>query len=137
AETLGQAYLLRATGSEDRCSLTLQLLGDEQPCAFLDGRRIPLSLRHAELLALLALHPSGLTGEQSSLYIYGDEGNPVPVRPEVHRLRGQLGNIVRAKPYRLDCDVEADFLTVRRLLAAGYVAGAVALYPGARLPRSV
>ncbi|WP_433183315.1 GAF domain-containing protein [Actinoallomurus sp. CA-150999] len=136
AERLGQAYLLRATGSEDRCSLTLRLLGDGQPCAFLDGRRIPLSLRHAELLALLALHPSGLTGEQSSLYIYGDEGNPVTVRAEIHRLRGQLGNIVRAKPYRLDCDVEADFLTVRRLLAAGDVAAAVRLYPGPLLPRS-
>jgi hypothetical protein len=136
AETLGQAYLLRATGSDDRCSLTLRLLGDEQPCAFLDGRRIPLSLRHAELLALLALHPSGLTSEQSSLYLYGDEGNPVTVRAEIHRLRGQFGNIVRAKPYRLDCEVEADFLTVRRLLAAGDVAAAVRLYPGPLLPRS-
>ncbi|MCO5992242.1 GAF domain-containing protein [Actinoallomurus rhizosphaericola] len=136
AETLGQAYLLRAAGSDDRCSLTLRLLGDEQPCAFLDGRRVPLSLRHAELLALLALHPNGLTCEQSSLYLYGDEGNPVTLRAEIHRLRGQLGNIVRAKPYRLDCEVEADFLTVRRLLAAGDVTAAVRLYPGPLLPRS-
>lgn len=136
AETLGQAFLLRAAGTDDRSSLTLRLLGDEQPWALLDGRRIPLSLRHAELLTLLALHPNGLTGEQSSLCLYGDEGNPVTVRAEIHRLRAQLGDVLRAKPYRLDCDVDADFLTVRRLLAAGDVATAVRLYPGPLLPRS-
>ena len=105
----------------------LRLLGDQQPHAFLDGRRIPLSLRHAELLALMALHPSGLTCEQSSFHLYGDEGNPVTVRAEIHRLRAQLGDVVRAKPYRLDCDVDADFLTVRRLLGSGNATAAVRL----------
>jgi hypothetical protein len=137
AETLGQAFLLRTTGiSDDRASLMLRLLGGEQPCAFVDGRRIPLSLRHAELLALLALNPRGLTCEQSSLRLYGDDGNPATVRAEIHRLRAQLGDVVRAKPYRLECDVDADFLTVRRLLASGDVATAVRLYQGPLLPRS-
>jgi hypothetical protein len=137
AETLGQAFLLRTAGTaDDRSALMLRLLGDEQPYAFLDGRRIPLSLRHAELLALLALHPRGLTCEQSSLHLYGDEGNPVTVRAEIHRLRAQLGDVVRAKPYRLDCDVDADFLAVRRLLAAGDVTAAARLHQGPLLPRS-
>lgn len=136
AETLGQAFLLRTAGAGERCSLSLRLLGEEQPYALLDGRRVPLSLRHAELLALLAIHPNGLTCERSSLCLYGDEGNPVTVRAEIHRLRAQLGDIVAAKPYRLDCDIDADFLTVRRLLAAGDVTAAVRLYPGPLLPRS-
>ncbi len=135
AEILGQAFVLRAV-EDERSSLTLRLLGDSQPCAFLDGRRVHLSLRHAELLALLALHPRGLTCEQSSFHLYGDEGNPVTVRAEIHRLRAQLGDVVRAKPYRLDCDVDADFLAVRRLLDTGDVAGAVRLYTGPLLPRS-
>ncbi|GLY90201.1 helix-turn-helix domain-containing protein [Actinoallomurus iriomotensis] len=135
AEDLGSAFLLR-TVEGGRPSLKLRLLGDQQPCAVLDGRRIPLSLRHAELLALMVLHPRGLTCEQSSFHLYGDEGNPVTVRAEIHRLRGQLGDVVRAKPYRLDCDVEADFLNVRRLLGSGNVAGAVRLYAGPLLPRS-
>jgi hypothetical protein len=135
AEMLGQAFVLR-TVEEDRRSLLLRFLGDQQPCAFLDGRRIPLSLRHAELLALLALHPRGLTCEQSSFHLYGDEGNPVSLRAEIHRLRAQLGDVVRAKPYRLDCEVDGDFLAVRRMLGAGNVAGAVRLYPGPLLPRS-
>lgn len=137
AETLGQAFLLRTAGrADDRSSVVLRLLGDEQPCAFVDGRRVPLSLRHAELLALLALNPQGLSCEQYSLHLYGDAGNPATVRAEIHRLRAQLGDVVRAKPYRLDCDVDADFLTVRRLLAAGEVSAAARLYPGPLLPRS-
>lgn len=135
AERLGRLFLMR-TLEDSRPSLTLRLLGDQQPCAFLDGRHVPLSLRHAELLTLMALHPHGLTCEQSSFHLYGDEGNPVTVRAEIHRLRAQLGDVVRAKPYRLDCEVDADFLTVRRLLGAGDVAGAVRRYPGPLLPRS-
>lgn len=136
AETLGRAYLLRTAAAGERRSLSLRLLGDEHPYALLDGRHIPLSLRHAELLALLALHPTGLTGERSSLYLYGDEGNPVTVRAGIHRLRAQLGDVVRAKPYRLDCDIDTDFLTVRRLLSAGDVRAALRMYTGPLLPRS-
>jgi hypothetical protein len=145
AEPLGEAFLLRATGrassppragEADGPPLTLALLGDGPPHALLDGRRHDLTLRHAEILALLALHPRGLSGDRLALYLYGDDGSPATVRPEIHRLRQQFGDIVRARPYRLGCAVEADFLTVRRLLDEGDVAGAVRLYGGELLPRS-
>ncbi|MEU6754070.1 helix-turn-helix domain-containing protein, partial [Spirillospora sp. NPDC046719] len=116
--------------------LTLALLGTDQPSARLDGVQLPLTLRHAEILALLALHPEGLSGDRLSWHLYGDDGSPVTVRAEIHRLRAQLGGIVRAKPYRLDCAIDADFLTVRRLLDEGDVAAAVRLYDGELLPRS-
>ncbi len=149
AEPLGEAFLLRATGraappragEADGPLLTLSLLGDGPPHALLDGRRSDLTLRHAEILALLALHPRGLSGDRLALYLYGDDGSPATVRPEIHRLRQQLGDIVRARPYRLGRAVEADFLTVRRLLDEGDVAGAVRLYgasccPARTRPRS-
>ncbi|TDD75036.1 helix-turn-helix domain-containing protein [Actinomadura rubrisoli] len=122
--------------TEKQPLLTLSLLGTDQPSARLDGVRIPLTLRHAEILALLALHPEGLNGERLSWHLYGDEGSPVTVRAEIHRLRAQLGDVVRAKPYRLGCVLDADFLTVRRLLDEGDLAGAVRLYGGELLPRS-
>ncbi|WP_433152022.1 GAF domain-containing protein [Actinomadura nitritigenes] len=152
AEPLGEVYLLRpATGAgtggapgpaadrpvpDRRPLLTLALLGTDQPSARLDGVHLPLTLRHAEILALLALHPEGLSGDRLSWHLYGDDGSPVTVRAEIHRLRAQLGGIVRAKPYRLDCAIDADFLTVRRLLDEGDVAAAVRLYDGELLPRS-
>nr|BFE84896.1 hypothetical protein GCM10020093_074970 [Planobispora longispora] len=98
--------------------------------------RIPLSLRHAEILALLALHPRGLTADQLSFHLYGDEGNPVTARAEIHRLRSQLGPAVAAKPYRLTCAVEADFLALKRLLAGGDAARVAEVYRGPLLPRS-
>ncbi|CNF97253.1 transcriptional activator of acetoin/glycerol metabolism [Mycobacterium tuberculosis] len=156
AEPLGEAFLLRLAGRVGARVLpvprageaavrpaagagpllALSLLGGEQPHALLDGRRFDLTLRHAEILALLALHPRGLSGDRLSLYLYGDDGSSATVRPEIHRLRQQFGDIVRARPYRLGCAVEADFLTVRRLLEEGDVAGAVRLYGGELLPRS-
>ncbi|MFC6882070.1 helix-turn-helix domain-containing protein [Actinomadura yumaensis] len=123
-------------GAGARPLLTLTLLGTEQPYALLDGRRIPLTLRHAEILALFALNPRGLNGDRLSRHLYGDEGSPVTVRAEIHRLRGQLGDLVRAKPYRLSCAVDADFLTVRRLLDEGDAVSAARLYGGELLPRS-
>lgn len=142
AESLGEVFLLRVPDPSepigDRPSLTLSLLGDP-PHALLDGVPLPLSLRHAEILALLALHPRGLSAERLSAQMYGDEGNPTTVRAEIHRLRGQLGGLLAAKPYRLECEVEADFLIVRRLLEGGGrgdLAEAARLYRGELLPRS-
>ncbi|TDC45323.1 GAF domain-containing protein [Actinomadura sp. KC345] len=116
--------------------LMLTLLGDDPPTARLRGRRITLSLRHAEILALLALHPRGLNGDRLSLHLYGEEGKPVTVRAEIHRLRAQLGEVVHAKPYRLACAVDADFLAVRRLLERGEVTAAARLARGELLPPS-
>ncbi|GGO62164.1 helix-turn-helix domain-containing protein [Nonomuraea cavernae] len=117
-------------------TLTLSFLGDGQPTAAIGERRLPLSLRHAEILALLALHPCGLTAEQLSFHLYGDEGNPVTIRAEIHRLRGQLGGRVTAKPYQLTSPVEADFLQVRQLLAADAPTALARTYTGPLLPRS-
>ncbi|TDC60937.1 transcriptional regulator [Actinomadura sp. GC306] len=116
--------------------LTLSFLGEDRPFAHLDGRPVLLALRHAEILAALALQPRGLTGDGLALCLYGEDGSPASVRPEIHRLRQQLGGVVRARPYRLGCAVEADFLTVRRMLDEGDAAGAVRLYTGELLPRS-
>ncbi|MES9539897.1 MULTISPECIES: helix-turn-helix domain-containing protein [unclassified Actinomadura] len=156
AEPLGEAFLLRVPGARGMVDadapsgrglaagpaagaaplLSLVLLGDGPPYALLDGRRFDLTLRHAEIIALLALHPRGLSGDRLSLHLYGEDGSAATVRPEIHRLRHQFGGVVRARPYRLGCAVDADFLAVRRLLDEGDVAGAVRLYAGELLPRS-
>ncbi|HEY8478506.1 MAG TPA: GAF domain-containing protein [Spirillospora sp.] len=159
AEPLGEAFLLRPCAGRGGSGaaphrrgpraggpspletgegplLALSLLGEGRPYARLDGRPFPLTLRHAEILAVLAMHPRGLTGDGLALCLYGDDGSPASVRPEIHRLRQQLGDVVRARPYRIAVPVEADFLTVRRLLDDGDVAGAVRLYTGELLPRS-
>ena len=100
------------------------------------GATIDLSTRHAEILALLALHPEGLTAEQLTLHLYGETGNRISTRAEMSRLRKLLGDCLAARPYRLLANVEADFLAVEARLAAGDVAGAFAAFRGPLLPES-
>jgi hypothetical protein len=116
--------------------LTLTLLGGPRPEARLDGGPLPLSERHAEILALLVMHPEGLTSEQLALHLYGEPGNPISARAEVSRLRRLLGGALRARPYRLSTTVEADFAEVERLLRAGRPQDAFARYRGPLLPRA-
>ena len=140
-EPLAEGYLLhaprRASATRHRSALSLRFTGDAAPRATLDGRSVPLTLRPAELLTVLALHPGGRTAEQLAAALYGDDGNPTTVRGEVLRLRGLIGaEVLRTRPYRLDAVVDTDFGAARRALHAGQVAEALHACAGPLLPRS-
>ncbi|MCW0212502.1 MAG: GAF domain-containing protein [Pseudonocardia sp.] len=155
-EPLAEGYLLRAvdrssvlsagprsaadapeTAAPERHALTLRFMGDGTPRAVLDGTPIPMTLRPAEMLTALALHPEGLTAEQLAFRLYGDDGNQTTVRGEVRRLRASIGvDVLRTRPYRLDATVDTDFGAVRRALEGGRVAEAIRACSGPLLPRS-
>jgi hypothetical protein len=139
-EPLAEGYLLHATRPTTtparRRALSLRFLGDH-PSVLLDGTPVPVTLRPAELLVALALHPDGLTAERLAMLLYGDDGNPTTVRGEVLRLRSLIGSdVLRTRPYRLDATVDTDFGTVRRALKAGKPAEALRACAGPLLPRS-
>jgi hypothetical protein len=139
-EPLSEGYLLRvpwaARSSARRPALSLSFLR-EPASAVLDGRELPLTLRRAELLTLLALTPAGLTSEQLALALYGEDGNPATARAEIHRLRAQLGErAMRTKPYRLRAEIDADFLTAGAALRDGDLRAALAAGQAPLLPRS-
>lgn len=137
-EPLAEGWLLRlAPRASSGPSLVLPFLGAERPVARLDGRPVRLGLRHAEMLVVLALHPDGLTADGLAQALYGDAGNPVTVRSEVHRLRAVLGSsIISTQPYRLRARVDADFLHVREALRARRLPPPEVLRRGALLPVS-
>lgn len=138
-EPLDEGYLLRIPGPvrRRRPLLRLKLLGSGRPLAIVGGRELPLTLRRAEVLALLLLHPAGLTAEQLMLQLYGDEGNPTTVRAEMHRLRTLLGQgVLDTKPYRIIADVSGDITDVQSALRIGELAKAMDLYSGPLLGRS-
>jgi GAF domain len=140
-EQLAEGYLLRApqrsAAAAPLSALSLRFTGDAAPTALLDGRSVPLTLRPAELLTALALHPDGLTAEQLALLLYGEEGNPTTVRGEVLRLRGLIGaQVLRTRPYRLAATVDADFQAARRAIRAHRPADALRACAGPLLPRS-
>lgn len=137
-EQLDEGYLLRIPGTlgRNRPKVRLTLMGSE-PTAVVGGRQIALTLRRAEVLALLLLHPTGLTAEQLMLQLYGDEGNPTTVRAEMHRLRNLLGpGVLDTKPYRIIADVSGDVTEVQAAVRIGDLATALTLYSGPLLGRS-
>jgi hypothetical protein len=140
-EPLAEGYLLRPPAATRpaprRRALSLRLMGEGGPKVLLDGAPVTATLRPAEILAALALHPGGLTAEQLALRLYGEEGNPTTVRGEILRLRNLIGaDVLRTRPYRLDADVESDVDAVRAALRAGRPAEALRACAGPLLPRS-
>jgi hypothetical protein len=123
-------------GGPVRPVLMLEALGRDRADVRVQGRRLALSQRHSEILVLLAAHPSGMTGEQLAIALYGDEGKPVTARAEISRLRRLLGPCIKTEPYRLKAAIRSDTGTVRQFLSEGEVGKAVALHRGPVLPRS-
>ena len=95
--------------------------------ASLDGRRLHLSPRHAEILALLAGFPEGLSAGELGAALHGAGGSAPTVRSEISRLRRLLGPTLATRPYRLVADVDADFL-------APAADGDAELLPGSAAP---
>ena len=113
--------------------LQLRLLGNAE--ATLDGRRLLLNRRQTEILAILALHPDGLSLDRLHALVYGDQ--PVTLstlKAEVSHLRAALGGQLASRPYRLTLPVATDIDEVLAALRRGDASSAVACYGGDLLP---
>lgn len=96
-----------------------------------------LSLRHSEILLLLAESRDGMTTAELAVALSEDEQAQVTIRAELSRLRTVLGPIeLDSRPYRLRNEIGTDVDRVREDLAAGRVRSAVAHYLGPILPAS-
>jgi hypothetical protein len=118
-------------------ALHLQALGRPDMVLTAAGRSLRLSLRHSEILAVLATHPGGLSGDELAVMLYPGDVSPATLRAEVVRLRSLLGaDVLASRPYRLYAEVTSDWAAVAAQLAAGDLAAALKLYPGPLLPHS-
>jgi hypothetical protein len=118
----------------------LEVLGRDRARLTHAGGRLELSLRHSELLLLLAeasLAGEGRTAEQLAAEVHRGDAAAVTVRAELSRLRRLVGpQLVGSRPYRMLGRLDTDLDVARRLLARGAVAEALQAYPGPVLPRS-
>ncbi|MBT2248393.1 transcriptional regulator [Arthrobacter sp. BHU FT2] len=117
---------------------SLELLGDKPAAVFADGSRAPLTLRRAEILALLDSRSQGWSAEELACELHGDAGTPQAIRTEMFRVRSMLGGAVESTPYRLAPGLagHTDSGRVLRLLRAGMVGEAVEAYRAPLLSRS-
>jgi GAF domain len=135
----GSATAMAMPGLQARAAdgLQLQALGRPDMVLTAAGRPLRLSLRHSEILAVLATHPGGLSGDELAVMLYPGDVSPATLRAEVVRLRSLLGaDVLASRPYRLCSEVTSDWTAVAARLAAGDLAGALKLYPGPLLPPS-
>ena len=122
--------LLDETGDP---GLVMTLLGTAE--VRFDGQRLLLNRRQTEILALLALHPEGLSLDQLHALLYGDQSITFStLKAEVSHLRSALGGQLGSRPYRLLMPIATDVDHVLTLLRAGQVAEAVEAYGGDLLP---
>jgi hypothetical protein len=113
--------------------LELRLLGNAE--ATLDGSRLLLNRRQTEILAILALHPDGLSLDRLHALVYGDQAVTLStLKAEVSHLRAALGGQLASRPYRLTLPVSTDIDDVLDALRRGDAAAAIACYGGDLLP---
>ncbi|MHA7300870.1 GAF domain-containing protein [Pseudarthrobacter sp. MDT1-22] len=117
---------------------SLELLGDRPAAVFRDGSRAPLTLRRAEILALLDSRAQGWSAEELAYELHGDAGTPQAIRTEMFRVRSMLGDAVESNPYRFVAGLagRSDSGRVLRLLHEGQVADALEAYRAPLLSRS-
>ena len=101
------------------------------------GVVVPLALRQAEVLALLALADDGLSPEQLHDQLHGDAPvSLVTTKADVSHLRALLGGAITHRRYRLEGDVAVDVVRLREALRAGEPDRVAHLYTGPLLPAS-
>lgn len=125
----------------------LTTLGAARPQLGAGSLHEQISLRHAEILTLLAFRsstgPSGFNSGELAELLFGEPGHEVSLRAEIVRLRRVLrsspafaGLDLESKPYRLSSALELDALTVLTAVTAGDRATALDIYGGPLLPAS-
>lgn len=120
-----------------RESFSLEVLGRRQGLLRAGGRVVELSLRHSEVLTILATQPLGMAGDELVVRLYAHEANPSTLRAEMNRLRALVGDeVVASRPYRLRVELESDWAAVEASLASGDLPGALRHYRGPLLPGS-
>lgn len=128
----GNSAAARPTGR-----LTLEVLGLGQPQLSIDGERITLSQRHAEILLLLAEHAEGLSADHLALLLDDTDLDNATIRAAMSRLRSVVGpDVFGSRPYRLRVPVSTDVEALRAALDTGDVHSGVRHYTGPVLPRS-
>lgn len=117
--------------------LELEGLGRNECVLRIDGRAHRLSPRHSDILVALAEAPDGLTAEELELEVWPSDVQSSTVRAELVRMRSLLGpDILKSRPYRLTCEVRADWRVVAAQLAARRTGDALRAYAGPLLPHS-
>jgi len=130
------------TRAESSRSPVLSVLARDGALLEAAGRSVELSARHAEILALLAWHPEGLSAQALAERVYGRDDAVLTLRSEMVRLRRVLEAVDESlvplsRPYRLPRRLDLDARRCLGFLDRGAHRVALGAYPGPVLPASL
>ena len=134
-EQMAKSIAANLPAQSQEAELSLYMLG--QPRVLLHNQAIRLSLRHCEILCLLALNPKGLTLDALHAALYGDA--PITkstLKSEISTLRRLLHGQIESRPYRLTLSCYADFLELWSMIRKRDTDHAFNLYQGSLLVNS-
>lgn len=119
---------------------TLAVLGRGGGLLIRNGQPLEISVRHSEILTLLAFNTAGLTSNTLTDLVNPDL-TVTTLRAEILRLRRVLADfapelIPSSRPYLLPTPLELDAVRVLELVSRGHLEEALRIYPGAVLPDS-
>ncbi|MEN8283366.1 transcriptional regulator [Acinetobacter gerneri] len=98
---------------------------------------LTLTHRQIEILCILALHPEGISLNELHYALYGDRDiSEKTLKAELSQLRTLLPECILSRPYKLSCEVQADFIRAEKSLDAGFLASTFSLYKGSFLTKS-
>ncbi len=108
---------------------TLEIIAMGRGRVRLGGVPLKLPPRQVEILAVLAMHPEGMSLSELVDELHGERPvNPVTTKVELSHLRQVLGEQLQSRPYRLAGPFVADHVALLAALAAGRVEAAVRAY---------
>ena len=112
-DVLPGGWLVRPAEDDEAPALTrveLDLTAPGAPALDMAGQfgrwRHGISLRHAEILLILARDPRGRSAPELADDLYGDRSRVVTVRAELSRLRKHFAGLLAAQPYRFASGVD-------------------------------
>lgn len=133
-EMLPGGWLVRLLDNDAESAVqrvTVDLRDSASPALAMEGQfgkwRHDISLRHAEILLILARSADGRSAPELAADLYGDSTRVGAIRVEMSRLRRRFAGIVVARPYRFaeSAVVTVRYPDIKSILLAPSVAPAV------------
>lgn len=125
----------RAIQFEQTNVLYIKVLGT--PRIQFNQKVLTLSHRQIEILCILALCPDGISLDELHYALYGDrQVTNTTLKSELSQLRNLLPDCIQSRPYRLNCEIQSDFLMAEQALNQGFTTTVLSLYKGSFLNKS-